>query len=110
MDLPGLRQFIENVWRKSIIGRLEKYVRIPNKSPAFDPDWERHGYMDQAVELMAEWCRAQSVPGIRVDVHRLRGITPWLLLIFPANCLNACCFMDTWTSSRSLPGGCLGWG
>ena len=83
MDLPGLRQFIENVWRKSIIGRLEKYVRIPNKSPAFDPDWERHGYMDQAVELMAEWCRAQSVPGMRVDVRRLPGITPLLLVDIP---------------------------
>src|SRR5579859_4170095 len=83
MDLPGLRRFIENVWQKTIIGRLEAYVRIPNKSPAFDPDWERHGYMDQAVELMAEWCRAQSVPGMRVDVRRLPGITPLLLIDIP---------------------------
>src|ERR1700732_379747 len=83
MNLQGLRQYIENVWQKSIIGRLEAYVRIPNKSPAFDPDWERHGYMDQAVELMAEWCRAQSVPGMRVDVRRLPGITPLLLVDIP---------------------------
>lgn len=80
MNLPGLRQYIENVWQKSIIGRLEAYVRIPNKSPAFDPDWEQHGFMDRAVELMAEWCRAQPVPGMRVDVHRLPGITPLLLV------------------------------
>ena len=39
MNLPGLRQFIENVWQKSIVERLRAYVRIPNKSPAFDPDW-----------------------------------------------------------------------
>src|ERR1700690_2251406 len=83
MDLPGLRRFIENVWQKSIIGRLEAYVRIPNKSPAFDPDWERHGYMDQAILLMAEWCRAQPVPGMRVDVRRLPGITPLLLVDIP---------------------------
>jgi acetylornithine deacetylase/succinyl-diaminopimelate desuccinylase-like protein len=83
LNLPGLRQYIENVWQKSIIGRLEAYVRIPNKSPAFDPDWERHGFMDQAVELMAEWCRAQPVPGMRVDVRRLPGITPLLLVDIP---------------------------
>ena len=83
MNLLSLRQYIENVWQKSIIGRLEAYVRIPNKSPAFDPDWERHGYMDQAVELMAEWCRAQPVPGMRVDVRRLPGITPLLLVDIP---------------------------
>ena len=83
MNLPGLREFIENVWQKSIIERLQAYVRIPNKSPAFDPDWERHGYMDQAIELMAEWCRAQPVAGMRVDVRRLPGLTPLLLVDIP---------------------------
>src|SRR5258708_26956577 len=89
MNLLSLRQYIENVWQKSIIGRLEAYVRIPNKSPAFDPDWERHGYMDQAVELMAEWCRAQPVPGMRVEVRRLPGVTP-LLLVDVAGELPGC--------------------
>jgi len=83
MNLPSLRQFVENVWQKSIIGRLEAYVRIPNKSPAFDPQWERHGFMDQAIELMAEWCRAQAVPGARVEIRRLPGVTPLLLVDIP---------------------------
>ncbi len=72
-EFSGLRQFIENVWQTSIVERLQAYVRIPNKSPAFDPEWERHGYMDQAVELMAEWCRAQPVPRMSVEVRRLTG-------------------------------------
>ena len=89
MNLPGLRQFIENVWQKSIVERLRAYVRIPNKSPAFDPDWERHGYMDQAVELMADWCRSQPVPGMRVEVRRLAGLTPLLLVDIPGE-LSEC--------------------
>jgi acetylornithine deacetylase/succinyl-diaminopimelate desuccinylase-like protein len=83
MNLKDLRQFIENVWRDSITERLQAYVRIPNKSPAFDPDWERHGYMDQAVELMAQWCRQQPVRGMRIEVRRLPGITPVLLVDVP---------------------------
>jgi len=83
MNQEGLRQFIENVWQKSIIDRLQAYVRIPNKSPAFDPEWERHGYMDQAIELMAAWCRTQPVAGMRVEVRRLPGITPLLLIDVP---------------------------
>ena len=89
MNSPGLRQFIENVWQKSIVERLQAYVRIPNKSPAFDPDWERHGYMDQAVELMAAWCRSQPVPGMRVEVRRLAGLTPLLLVDIPGE-LSEC--------------------
>jgi acetylornithine deacetylase/succinyl-diaminopimelate desuccinylase-like protein len=83
MNLEALRQFIEQVWQKSIVERLQAYVRIPNKSPAFDPDWERHGYMDQAIELMAEWCRAQPVPRMAVEVRRLKGLTPLLLVDVP---------------------------
>jgi acetylornithine deacetylase/succinyl-diaminopimelate desuccinylase-like protein len=83
MNSSVLRQFIESVWQKSIIERLQAYVRIPNKSPAFDPDWERHGYMDQAIELMAEWCRAQAVPRMAVEVRRLPGMTPLLLVDIP---------------------------
>jgi acetylornithine deacetylase/succinyl-diaminopimelate desuccinylase-like protein len=83
MNLQALRQFIEQVWQKSIVERLQAYVRIPNKSPAFDPDWERHGYMDQAIELMAEWCRAQPLPRMGVEVRRLKGLTPLLLVDVP---------------------------
>jgi acetylornithine deacetylase/succinyl-diaminopimelate desuccinylase-like protein len=83
MKLPELRRYIENVWQQSIIERLQAYVRIPNKSPAFDAEWERHGYMDQAVDLMADWCRAAAVPGARIEVRRLPGKTPLLLVDIP---------------------------
>jgi acetylornithine deacetylase/succinyl-diaminopimelate desuccinylase-like protein len=83
MNLATLRQFVESAWRDSILGQLQDYIRIPNKSPAFDSDWERHGHMDRAIELMARWCRAQPVPGMQVEVHRLPGITPLLLIEIP---------------------------
>src|SRR5277367_4034823 len=85
MDHASLRGYIENTWRSSIIGRLQAYIRIPNKSPAFDPDWESHGYMTQAIDLMAEWCRAQPVPRMRVEVRHLPGMTPVLLVDIPGD-------------------------
>ena len=83
MDLLRLRQFVKNTWQNSIIERLQAYIRIPNKSPAFDADWERAGHMDRAIALMEEWCRAQPVPGMRVEVRRLPGVTPLLLIDIP---------------------------
>jgi acetylornithine deacetylase/succinyl-diaminopimelate desuccinylase-like protein len=49
----------------------------------FDPEWESHGHMDAAVQLMADWCRAQPVPGMRVEVRRIPGRTPLLLVDVP---------------------------
>jgi acetylornithine deacetylase/succinyl-diaminopimelate desuccinylase-like protein len=83
MNLASLRQFIQSAWKDSILGELQDYIRIPNKSPAFDADWEQHGHMDRAIELMARWCRAQPVPGMSVEVRHLPGITPLLLIEIP---------------------------
>ena len=83
MDLKRLSASIGRTWDDSIVERLIAYVRIPNQSPLFDPQWEQHGYMEQAITLMADWCRAQPIPGARVEVRRLPGRTPLLLVDIP---------------------------
>jgi len=81
---PGaLRPFVDARWRDSILPQLADYVRIPNKSPLFDPDWERNGYMEKAVQLMAAWCRAQEIPGATVEIARIPGRTPVLFVEIP---------------------------
>jgi acetylornithine deacetylase/succinyl-diaminopimelate desuccinylase-like protein len=83
MDIARLQSTIGKTWDESILERLVAYVRIPNKSPMFDADWETHGYMEAAIQLMAEWCRAQPLPGARVEIRRLAGLTPLLLVDVP---------------------------
>ncbi len=83
MDLSRLRDSIHGQWQTTILDRLQAYVRIPNKSPMFDPDWERNGYMDAAAQLIADWCSTQPIPGMRVDVRRLPGLTPIVLVDVP---------------------------
>ncbi|MEZ5499757.1 MAG: M20/M25/M40 family metallo-hydrolase [Steroidobacteraceae bacterium] len=76
-------QFIADSWDRSIVPVLTDYIRIPNKSPLFAPDWAQLGHMDKAVELFAGWCRAQEVPGMTVEVQKLPGRTPLLLVDIP---------------------------
>jgi acetylornithine deacetylase/succinyl-diaminopimelate desuccinylase-like protein len=83
MNLKKLSEHIARSWETSIVERLVEYVRIPNKSPLFDPEWQSHGHMERAAQLMAEWCRAQPLPGLKVTLHRLPGRTPLLLAEVP---------------------------
>ena len=83
MDLAQLRRFIEQAWAGPILEQLQAYIRIPNKSPAFDPEWDSHGHMEQAAQLMAQWCRQQPISGMSVELRRLPGITPLLLVDIP---------------------------
>jgi len=78
MDLTRARQTTSAAFRESIVPKLSEYIRIPNKSPLFDADWEAHGHMTRAAELMASWCRAQAVAGLKVEILQEPGRTPLL--------------------------------
>jgi acetylornithine deacetylase/succinyl-diaminopimelate desuccinylase-like protein len=74
---------IAQEWRETIVPTLCEYVRIPNKSPAFAPDWAAQGHMHRAAHLLADWCRSQPVAGMTVEVLELPGRTPVLFIDVP---------------------------
>ena len=45
--------FVSEKWDREIVPQLSTYIKIPNKSPMFDPAWRANGHMDRAVELLA---------------------------------------------------------
>lgn len=85
MNRERLTRHIDTTWDQSIVPALSEYIRIPNKSPHFDPDWAQHGHMDRAAELMRRWCEAHAVPGMKIEIVRLPGRTPLLFIDVPAS-------------------------
>ena len=83
MDHAAATDFVSRAWEDSIVPQLFDYIRIPNKSPAFDKNWERAGHMDRAVTLIADWCKTQRIDGLQVKVHRLPGRTPLIFMEVP---------------------------
>jgi len=87
MDFRRLARFMDRIWDEDIIPVLADYIRIPNKSPSFDPDWEKHGYMEQAVAMFAAWAEAKlkQFPGASLEVVRAKGRTPLILVEIPGS-------------------------
>jgi acetylornithine deacetylase/succinyl-diaminopimelate desuccinylase-like protein len=83
------RMKISQFWDDSIVPALVDYIRIPAKSPHFDKAWAKNGHIDAAVELAAAWCRKNAVPGMKLEVVRLEGRTPVLLLEIEAHNCNS---------------------
>ena len=71
-------------WDDDIVPQLIDYIRLPAKSPHFDPEWKKNGHIDAAVELARRWVEAQKVPGLALEVIRLEGRTPVLFFDIPA--------------------------
>jgi len=87
IDTNKLKHFCDTQWDDSILPSITEYIRIPNKSPAFDPKWAEHGYMDQAVSLMEKWAREKiaAIKGAKLDVIRLEDRTPLIFIDLPGS-------------------------
>ena len=87
MDQTKLTQFVDGIWNREVVPLLAEYIKIPNKSPDFDHDWEKHGYMDQAVDLLAGWAKEKiaAMPGATLEVLRLPGRTPLIVIDIPGS-------------------------
>ena len=87
MDQGKLQHFVDRVWDAEILPALTDYIRIPNKSPAFDPKWAEHGHMEKAVALMERWAREKlkAIAGATLEVVRLPGRTPLILIEIPGS-------------------------
>jgi acetylornithine deacetylase/succinyl-diaminopimelate desuccinylase-like protein len=81
LDAPRALQTSQRIWDQEILPALYEYIRIPNKSPAYEPRWQQN--MDRAVALIEGWCRKQPIAGLQVEVARLPGRTPVILMEIP---------------------------
>jgi hypothetical protein len=63
MKLNDLQGLIDRQWDESILPELVQYVKIPAKSPAFDPSWDAHGHLQAVVAMAHAWSRNPSACG-----------------------------------------------
>ena len=85
MDASKVNRYVSEKWNDDIVPQLVEYIRIPNKSPMFDVDWVKNGYMADAVKLMEAWAKAQDIPGMQLEVVQLEDRTPLIYIDIPAS-------------------------
>jgi acetylornithine deacetylase/succinyl-diaminopimelate desuccinylase-like protein len=79
--------FIDRLWDEDIIPTLSDYIRIPNKSPMFDPEWESRGAMTKAMALFEAWAKTHlaKIAGVKIEVMAPAGKTPLLFIEIPGS-------------------------
>jgi acetylornithine deacetylase/succinyl-diaminopimelate desuccinylase-like protein len=85
MNTDTAYAFVDQRWNASILAALTEYIRIPNKSPQSDAEWQTRGHMDRAVSLIEGWCRDRPLDGLQLEVIRLPGRTPLLFMEIPGD-------------------------
>jgi acetylornithine deacetylase/succinyl-diaminopimelate desuccinylase-like protein len=76
VQLGDVRDTVEKVWDGDVLPAITDYIAIPAVSVLYDPEWEAHGHVADAVRLISTWCAARPIEGLSMWVQQLPGRTP----------------------------------
>ncbi|MDI2031299.1 M20/M25/M40 family metallo-hydrolase [Saccharopolyspora sp. TS4A08] len=85
MDRAAVAKTVDQAWDQAILPSLSELVRIPAVSPSFDAEWETTGHLDAAIEHVRAWIDGRGIEGAAIEVVRLPGRTPLLLVDVPGS-------------------------
>jgi acetylornithine deacetylase/succinyl-diaminopimelate desuccinylase-like protein len=83
VNATALASALSTKWDEEIVPQLIDYIRIPAKSPHFDPQWAANGHIERVIRLAEAWAKRQPVRGLTVEIVRLPGRTPLLYFNVP---------------------------
>src|SRR5580765_1253873 len=88
-EASALGEFAARVWDDEIVPAITNYIAIPAKSPMFDAEWEKNGYLERVIRDAASWVESKQVAGLRLEIVRIEGRTPVIFLDRKSTRLNS---------------------
>lgn len=83
MDYTRFYEDISKVFDTKVIPNLMEYIKIPNKSPNFDPLWEENGFIMQACLHAIDWAKANAPKGMQLELITEPGRPPLIYIDIP---------------------------
>ena len=84
MDLSEVSRLLDRKWDDDLLPRLVDYVKVPAKSPAFDPSWAARGELADVLASAHAWCLRQDIRDLKLEIVAIDGRTPCLYFEVPA--------------------------
>lgn len=72
----NIRAFLEEEFEPNLVEPLKDFVRIPNQSRSFDPEWNTNGLLEKACQHVIDWSKGQGLKDFSVDLYKEDGKTP----------------------------------
>ena len=80
VEWKSIGEHVSKEWDTTIVPMLCEYIKVPNQSPHYDPDWATNGLMMKAMNILVDWLKAQPVKGLKYDLFEEPGRTPFLFV------------------------------
>lgn len=77
MDLAKIVEYVEKHTECGIIPALVEFIKVPNLSTDFDPEWETNGHMQTAMNILIDYVNSLEIQGLQYEILKEPG-KPWL--------------------------------
>ena len=75
-----LKNYVNTEFDKTFEPSLEEFIRIPNLSPAYDPEWKTNGKLKQAAEHLKNFAEQIGIKGLKTTLFGDQETTPLLFI------------------------------
>ena len=85
MDTEKTRKYIDENFDKYFIEPLSDFVKIPNLTPSFDPEFNSNGLIEQAIDHVKTYAESLNIEGLEFHVHNEPDKAPMAVIVYPGN-------------------------
>jgi len=84
-DFNLTEKFVEEQFNTQILNGLSEFIKIPNLSPSYDPEWRTNGNQEKATSFLLDYTLKQGIKGLKAEVLQLEGRTSIIFIEIDAN-------------------------
>ena len=84
MDAKTLKKYIEKQFELNVLPNLMNFIRIPNLSPDFDPDWNKNGLLLKAANLIISFAKSLNIKNAEINLLQDSPYAPLIFIDIPS--------------------------
>ena len=84
MDAKTLKKYVEKQFAINVLPNLMNFIRIPNLSPDFDPDWKKNGLLIKAANLIISFAKSLNIKNAEINLLQDSPYAPLIFIDIPS--------------------------
>lgn len=82
MDKDKTAAYIDSEYNSKFVEPLQEFIKIPNLTPAFDPEYFTNGLVQQAINHVKAYAESLEIEGLTFNVNDKEGRCPMVVMVY----------------------------
>ena len=72
--------YVDQLFEKVTLPGIMDYIRVPNCSPNYDPQWNINGKQEKAAIFISNWVMNQNLKNLKLNIYKEQNRTPFIFI------------------------------